>query len=68
MKRAPFEEGWDAGLRGYSDARVICPYEKMTKEYNEWHKFYAMATELRATCEGDYENKKGWLARLLKLS
>ena len=41
--RTPFEEGWDAGLRGYTDPSVICPYEEMTKEYRQWISFYRMA-------------------------
>ena len=48
MKRTPFEEGWDAGIRGYKDPRVICPYEKMTKEWRDWHSFYRMAVQYRA--------------------
>ena len=62
--RRPFEEGWDAGLRGYSDPRVICPYDKQTKEHKEWHKFYSMAVEFRSA--GKPEEGITMLERLRK--
>lgn len=33
----PFCEGYVAGIRGVGDPRC-CPYDKMTKEWNEWNR------------------------------
>ena len=63
MNRRPFEEGWDAGLRGYSDPRVICPYEKQTAEWKEWHKFYTWGVQLLAASK---PQKESFLARIIK--
>lgn len=32
----PFEEGYKAGIRG--DDPRMCPYEKMSKEWNEYQR------------------------------
>ena len=63
MKRRPFEEGWDAGVRGYSDPRVICPYQKQTAEWKEWHKFYFWGKELH---DASAEKQKTLFAKLAK--
>lgn len=42
-KPLPFEEGWAAGLTG-TDPR-LCPFEKMTAEWREWHSFHGKAVE-----------------------
>lgn len=39
------ERGYAAGLRG-ADPRM-CPYEKMTVEWNDWQKFHGMACQIR---------------------
>ena len=46
----PFELGWQAGWRG-DDPRT-CPYEKMTREWNEWQR----ALSIVASCRNRTEN------------
>jgi len=40
----PFEMGWQAGWRG-DDPRA-CPYEKMTREWNEWQRALALVADV----------------------
>lgn len=42
-----FEEGYKAGLRG--DDPRLCPYEKMTKEWNRWQFAHRIGCEYSET-------------------
>ena len=50
-EHTPYELGWMAGLMG-EDPR-LCPFEKLTSEWQKWQSAHGKATDFRRYANGE---------------